>query len=324
MLRQQLDVVDREAQAAASATEAHDQDVAAAEQAAQASGASRRPRQSRSPSARRSQTRLQGTRQPSLRSSSPRTFCEVLLAPPPAYKQSPEDATVLDAHLSDFSHHVQHSFTKRTRIKIHIAATALLETFEPYPAATLRHVLRHIEAATAPPALTTAAHSLVATPRRAHSVDGRYDAAWPVHATPATGAPASSPRRQHDGTPPCRGRRDNGRQGRSGDSYSSSSDGDGSSRGHRSSTKKIRRTGERLDTSNISSARTRLPKPEEQKEDRDSSSEVAAARPPGESSHLWSMFPLVQSYTYFVVVCLPLPTVSSLCLLRMRTRDKHK
>ena len=53
-LRQQLDAADTEAQAAASATEAHGQEVAVAEQAARALGASRHQRQSRSPSARRS------------------------------------------------------------------------------------------------------------------------------------------------------------------------------------------------------------------------------------------------------------------------------
>ena len=85
----------------------------------------------------------------------------------------------------------------------------------------MRQVVRHIEVAPASPELTAAAHSLVATLRRAHSGKGGYDAAWPVHATAATGAAASSPRRQHGGTPPCRGRRDNGRHVRFGDSYSS-------------------------------------------------------------------------------------------------------
>ena len=69
----------------------------------------------------------------------------------------------------------------------------------------MRQVVRHIEVAPASPELTAAAHSLVATLRRAHSGKGGYDAAWPVHATAATGAAASSPRRQHGGTPPCRG-----------------------------------------------------------------------------------------------------------------------
>ena len=48
------------------------------------------------------------------------------------------------------------------------------------------------------------------------------------------------------------------------------------------------------------------------------------SRPPGELSHLWSTFPLVTNCTYFLVVSLPVPTVPSPCLLRLRTREKHK
>ena len=77
--------------------------------------------------------------------------------------------------------------------------------------------------------LTAAAHSFVATLRRAHGGKEGYDAASPVHATAATGAAVSSPRQQHGAPPSYRGRRDNGRQGRSGDSYNFSRDGDGSS-----------------------------------------------------------------------------------------------
>ena len=50
-LRQQLDSADREVLAAASDTKAHDGEVAAAEKAARALEASRRPQQARSPSA---------------------------------------------------------------------------------------------------------------------------------------------------------------------------------------------------------------------------------------------------------------------------------
>ena len=82
------------------------------------------------------------------------------------------DATFQDAYLSDFSFHVQHSFTKDTRTELHIEAKALLETFEPCAAATLRQALRHIEAAPASPALTAGVHSLVATLRREYSEKG--------------------------------------------------------------------------------------------------------------------------------------------------------
>ena len=47
------------------------------------------------------------------------------------------------------------------------------------------------------------------------------------------------------------------------------------------------------------------------------------SRPPGELSHLWSMFPLVTNCTYFLVVTLPLLTMPSPCLLRLHTREKH-
>ena len=65
-------------------------------------------------------------------------------------------ATFLDAYLSDLFF-VQHSFTKDVRTEIHPAAKALLATFAPYPAATLRQVLRHIDAAPASPEPTAAA-----------------------------------------------------------------------------------------------------------------------------------------------------------------------
>ena len=96
-LRQQLDAGDREPLAAASDTEAHDREVAAAEQAARTLEACRHPRQSRPPPARRSQIRPPSTLQSSPLMASPRTFREVLSPAPPAYKQGPVGATFLDA-----------------------------------------------------------------------------------------------------------------------------------------------------------------------------------------------------------------------------------
>ena len=49
-----------------------------------------------------------------------------------------------------------------------------------------RKVLRHIDADPASPEFTAAAHSLVATLRRAHSGQGGNDATWPVRTTPIT------------------------------------------------------------------------------------------------------------------------------------------
>ena len=129
-MRQHLDAADREALAAASDAEAHNREVAVAEQAARALEASRHPRQSWPPSARHSQAHP--------RMSSPRAFREVLSALPPASKQGPVGATFLDAYLYDISLHVRRSFSTETRTEIHIVAKALLKTFEPYPAARMR------------------------------------------------------------------------------------------------------------------------------------------------------------------------------------------
>lgn len=129
------------------------------------------------------------------RSSSPRTFRDVLSGPPSVHKASPVDTTFFNAYLSDFSFFVQHSFTKKIRTEIHLAAKALLATFEPYFSATLRKFFWHIATVPASPELTAAAHSLVATFGWAHNGHGGYDAAWPVHAPLSSDAAAPSPRR---------------------------------------------------------------------------------------------------------------------------------
>ena len=113
----------------------------------------------------------------------------------------PHGLHTFDIFISDLNDHIQRSFSKEVRAEFHLASKALLVTFEKYPTTTLRQVFRHIGTASASSELTTAAHFLVITLRRACSRSGGYYAAWPVRISPSTGAAASLPRRQHGGTP---------------------------------------------------------------------------------------------------------------------------
>ena len=111
---------------------------------------------------------------------------------------------------------------------------------------------------------------------------GTYDAAWPVRVPPTTGAATSSPRRQHGGTSPAKVA---GQQGRSGDSYNSSRDGNNDSRSHRSGQRMTRCSDDRSETSSSNSssrsstAPARRPKKEDVKEN-PGSSDVTALKTP--------------------------------------------
>ena len=133
------------------------------------------------------------------------------------------DSSFMDVFLTDFSDYIQHGLGVDTRRSIHCSAQALLATFESFPRATLRLVFRHIGAAPASPGLASAAHALVDLLRKVHTESGHQEE-WPGRSTlPGAAAAASSPRRQHGASSPRRGRRDNGRQGRSSETHSSSS-----------------------------------------------------------------------------------------------------
>ncbi|CAN0303236.1 unnamed protein product, partial [Laminaria digitata] len=170
-LRQQLASMDREALAAASDMEAHDPEVAAAEQPARVLEASRRPPSLRPQAARAFPSRSQSTTPdwigaPPTPRSSPRTYRDVIAPPLSAYVSRPVDSMFMDVCLDDFSDHVQHGFPKDVRTHVHRTAKALRDTFVPYPAATLRLVFTHIATAPASLELTAAAHALVATLRQ--------------------------------------------------------------------------------------------------------------------------------------------------------------
>ena len=58
-------------------------------------------------------------------------------------------STFFDAYFSDFTNYIQCNLSKEVGTEIHLASKALLATFEPYPAATLRQVFRRINTAPA-------------------------------------------------------------------------------------------------------------------------------------------------------------------------------
>ncbi|CAN0525054.1 unnamed protein product, partial [Laminaria digitata] len=124
--------------------------------------------------------------------SSTRSYRDVIAPPPSSYVGRPVDSVFLNVHLDDFSNHVQHGFPTKVRTHVHRTAKSLLDTFEPYPGATLRQVFRHIATAPASSELTAAAHALVVVLRQAHADAKPGEAEWPNRSTLSGGAASSS------------------------------------------------------------------------------------------------------------------------------------
>lgn len=99
-----------------------------------------------------------------------------MLSPPlrSTDKVRPVNSYFIDVHLADLSQHVQHGFDIGTRTDDHLAAAALLETFEYVLGATLRFILRHIAPAPACTELTVVARARFVDLRTSSAHDG-YD-----------------------------------------------------------------------------------------------------------------------------------------------------